>query len=243
MPFSPSMYVMLLWQAPLFPKPGSSVIIPVTARSWRMSMPISPSDPVTSGSVMVFPLYCTSTLGADAIVVADIFPFLCTRRIRLRGIQAYACGSVRGAAGWNSKPSATERTRAVHAEWADLACPRPVVRKIAGFPAGRRRYTLLPRGMVQCRAIDVLEGEPRHFQFQLNPPADPVIEIHQRRFHLALQRPRLDHRRKIDLPVVRAGHVGVVGDQRRAGLAPTSSPATLRGGSAERTPTGSGMGD
>ena len=43
------MKVTALRQAPLLPKPGSSVIIPVLARNCSTTIPTSPSLPTTSG--------------------------------------------------------------------------------------------------------------------------------------------------------------------------------------------------
>ena len=41
--------VMPDWQAPVLPKPGSSVMVPVRLRRWPISTPISPSVPTTTG--------------------------------------------------------------------------------------------------------------------------------------------------------------------------------------------------
>src|SRR5258705_406500 len=49
MPCSPSMYVIELRHAPVFPKPGSNVTIPVFARSWLMSTATSSSVPRRTG--------------------------------------------------------------------------------------------------------------------------------------------------------------------------------------------------
>jgi hypothetical protein len=57
MPFSPSMKVMALRHAPVLPKPGSRVMRPVVARSFWMSMALSPSLPVMTGRVTGLPLW------------------------------------------------------------------------------------------------------------------------------------------------------------------------------------------
>src|SRR5258705_9777952 len=60
MPCSPSMYVIELRHAPVFPKPGSNVTIPVFARSWLMSTATSSSVPRRTGSADRLPSHTIS---------------------------------------------------------------------------------------------------------------------------------------------------------------------------------------
>src|SRR4051812_27975530 len=89
MPASPSMKVMALSHAPVLPKPGSSVIAPVSARSLPMSMPISFSVPSTTGSSTFLSLTVIVAVRAIRGPYQGVTPKVVAGRNRATGAPCY----------------------------------------------------------------------------------------------------------------------------------------------------------